>query len=98
MYFIKHFVRDFTETHHHKMRVAELTKANSDHKVRAATLSEQVDNLNRNIVPSPQKLQQEIQEQKNRLVTEQHDKENVRATIEETTQIAAQVREMVNEI
>ena len=42
------------ETYRLKMRVSETQKANANDKLQVANLTEEVENLNKNIVPSPQ--------------------------------------------
>ena len=42
------------ETYRLKLRVSETQKANANDKLQVANLTEEIENLNKNIVPSPQ--------------------------------------------
>jgi len=81
------------EIHHLKLKALETQKSNADEKLRIANLREDIENLNKNIVPSPQKLHREIEEQKRKLETVGGELVDLEAKLENTKQIAAQLKE-----
>jgi len=81
------------ETYRLKVRAYETQKANANDKLQVANLTEEVENLNKNIVPSPQKLHREIEEQKRKLETVGGELVELEANLEGTNQIATQVKE-----
>jgi len=81
------------EIHQLKLKASETQKSNANDKLRIANLSEEIETLNKNIVPSPQKLHREIEDQKRKLDTVGVELVELEANLEGTTHIAAQVKE-----
>jgi len=81
------------EIQHLKLKASETQRSNASEKLRAANLSEEIENLNKNIVPSPQKLHGEIEEQKRKLEVVTAELVDLEVNLEGTNQISAQVKE-----
>lgn len=76
-----------------KLKASETQKSNANEKLRVANLGEEIENLNKNIVPSPQKLHGEIEEQKRKFEVCSTDLVHLQTNLEEANQIATQVKE-----